>query len=100
MTKSEIIEAVAAGTGLTRIETEAVINGFLSVVRQSLIEGERVDLRGFGNFSVRSSTARVGRNLRTNEAIPIADRYTPIFRFSPGLRDEVDRSLKSREKKR
>ena len=66
MTKADIIERISSGTGLTKLETEAVVNGFISIVKESLLDGERVDLRGFGSFGVQHRAARTARNPRTN----------------------------------
>jgi DNA-binding protein HU-beta len=53
MTKAEIVEQVANGTGLTRIETEAVIEGFMDTVIEALSKGNRIEIRGFGSFKVK-----------------------------------------------
>lgn len=96
VTKSEIIERIATGTGLTRIETEAVLNGFLAVVADALAAGDGVELRGFGSFRVQHRRGRTARNPQTNEEIEIEDRFVPIFRPSRDLREAVDRAMKKR----
>ena len=55
MTKAEIVEVIASGTGLTKVETAAVIDGFLATVSYALQNGDRVELRGFGTFCLRES---------------------------------------------
>lgn len=97
MTKTEIIDRLAAGTGLTRIETEAVVNGFLSVVVDTLSAGEHLELRGFGSFRVQHRKARTARNPQTSEVVEIEDRYVPVFRPSRDFREGVDAAMKQRE---
>ncbi len=80
---------------MTRIETEAVINGFMACVSDALASGEGVELRGFGTFHVQRRRPRKARNPRTNEEIPVAARYMPMFRPSRSLRDRVDTAVKN-----
>ena len=97
MTKSDIVERIATGTGMTRIETEAVINGFIACVSEALESGEGVELRGFGTFHVQHRRARKARNPRTNEEIPVPARHMPLFRPSRSLRDKVDAAARRRD---
>ncbi len=92
MTKADLVEQIAAGTGLTRTETEAVVNGFIAVLADALEQGRRVDLRGFGSFSVEARAPRTARNPRTNAPVAVEARHVPVFRPSPSLRGRVDRS--------
>ena len=71
MTKADIIERVAAGTGLTKVETEAVVNGVIHTIKAAILNNERVDLRGFGSFMVQERAPRSARNPRTNEPIAV-----------------------------
>ena len=95
MTKADIIERISGGTGLTKVETEAVVNGFISVVKDSLLDGERVDLRGFGSFGVQYRAARTARNPRTNQPVHVPETYVPFFKPSREFRKNVDRSVTS-----
>ena len=97
VTKSDIIERIATGTGMTRVETEAVINGFISCVSEALESGEGVELRGFGTFHVKYRRSRKARNPRTNEEVPVAARYMPMFRPSRSLRSRVDSAVRLSE---
>lgn len=96
MTKTEIIERLAAGTGLTRIETEALVNGFLAVIEEALTRGEAVEIRGFGAFRVQYRGPRTARNPQTNEEVDVEGRHVPVFRPSRDLRSAVDRAGKER----
>jgi len=93
VTKADIIDKVSAGTGLTKLETEAVVNGFISVVKEKLLEGGRVDLRGFGAFTVQHRAARTARNPRTNTPVPVPASTIPVFKASKEFRKEVDENL-------
>ncbi len=95
MTKADIIDRIATGTGLTKIETEAVVNGFITTVMDALKDGDGIELRGFGSFRVQHRKARKARNPQTNEEMRIGPRYVPVFRPSSELRKDVDRAMKS-----
>jgi len=79
MTKSDIIKEVAEGTGLTKVEIEAVLDGVIHSISESLKRGERVDLRGFGSFIVKQRAARDARNPATREIVRLQERYIHIF---------------------
>ena len=89
------MEEIASGTGLTKIETEAVVNGFIATIIDALLRGEKVELRGFGSFRPQRRAARVARNPRTKEIVEIDARYVPSFKASRDFRDAVDEALKA-----
>lgn len=89
MTKADIIDRVASGTGLTKIETEAVINGFITVIKEALKNEERIEIRGFGSFRVQERAPRTARNPRTNEEVMVASCYVPVFKPSQQFRNAV-----------
>lgn len=93
MTKSELLDHISAGTGVTKIEVKAVVEGFMLAVADALKKGDSVDLRGFGSFKVRQRAARKSRNPATNEVIHIDARHIPVFKPSRDLRDGVNDSL-------
>lgn len=97
MTKADIIDRIATGTGLTKIETEAVVNGFITTLTDAMKAGDGVELRGFGSFRVQLRKARKARNPQTNEEVRIGSRYVPVFRPSKDLRRQVDQTLKARK---
>jgi integration host factor subunit alpha len=85
-TRAELLEAVyAACNRLTRDEAKDIVEMTLEEIRTVLAQGETVKLRGFGTFSVRAKTARVGRNPRTGKPYPIDARRVMTFRPSPRL---------------
>jgi len=94
MTKSDIINLVSSATGLTKVETEAVLDGFIESIKSSLEKGEKVEIRGFGSFSVKRRAAREARNPATNEVVYLEDRYIPSFKVSRILKNKVHESMK------
>tara|TARA_Y100001970_G_scaffold177415_1_gene216168 strand:+ start:869 stop:1159 length:291 start_codon:yes stop_codon:yes gene_type:complete len=95
MTKNDIVNKVAGATGLTKVETEAVLEGILSTIVEAMSKGNRVDIRGFGSFLVKKKDSREARNPATNEIIFLKERYVPSFKVSKLLKEKVDKSLTS-----
>ena len=93
MTKSDIIKEVAKGTGLTKVEIEAVLEGVILSISNSLRRGERVDIRGFGSFIVKQRAARDARNPATREIVKLQERFIPAFKVSKILKEIVNKSL-------
>ena len=93
MTKLDIIREVAEGTGLTKVEIEAVLDGIIKSISESLKQGERVDLRGFGSFIIKHRAARDARNPATREIVKLQERYIPDFKVSKILKEIVNKSL-------
>lgn len=98
MTKADIVEKVAAGTGLTKLETEAIIEGFLNTVIQALREGNGIEIRGFGSYRVKKKNSRFARNPRTGEKVFVEEHYVPVFKFSKDFKNAVDRGMKGLDK--
>ena len=93
MTKSDIIKEVADGTGLTKVEIEAVLDGVILSISEALKRGERVDLRGFGSFVIKQRPARDARNPATREIVRLKERFIPAFKVSKILKNIVNKSL-------
>ena len=93
MTKSDIIKEVAKGTGLTKVEIEAVLEGVILSISDSLKRGERVDIRGFGSFIIKQRAARDARNPATREIVKLQERFIPAFKVSKILKEIVNKSL-------
>ena len=89
MNKTELAAIVADKSGLSKKDTERVINAALETITASLARGEKVQLSGFGIFEVKDREARVGRNPRTKEAIEIPATKVPGFKASRTLKDTV-----------
>jgi integration host factor subunit beta len=89
--KSELIEKLAAENAhLTHSEVERVVNAVLGRMTDALAEGGRVELRGFGAFSVRGRPARAGRNPRTGEAVEVPAKAVPFFKSGKELRERLN----------
>lgn len=95
MTKSDIVDRIAQGTGLTKLETEAVVDGFLKTVIDALCRDEHVEIRGFGTFRVKERAPRIGRNPRTGETVSLDNQFVPHFKVSRELRQLIDESVKA-----
>ena len=94
MTKAEIVDVISKGTGLTKVETAAVIDGFLATVSYALQNGERVELRGFGTFCLRERQEKHIPNPRTGKMMIIPHRVVPDFKPSPQLKTSVVEEMK------
>ena len=90
MNKTELIAAVAARSGLAKKDAEKAVSAALDTITAQLVQGEKVQLAGFGCFEVKTREARVGRNPRTNEAIEIPASKTPTFKPSKNLKEAID----------
>ncbi|RLB73361.1 MAG: integration host factor subunit beta [Deltaproteobacteria bacterium] len=91
MTKSELIEQLTDGHGiLNKKEAEIVINLIFGGISTALAQGDRVEIRGFGSFSVRERDAREARNPKSGELVEIPSRKTPFFKTGKELRERVD----------
>ena len=89
MNKTELIALTAERTGLTKKDTERVINAALDAVSAAMAQGDKVQLSGFGAFDVKDREARVGRNPHTKEANEIPATRVPVFKPSEALRDLI-----------
>ena len=91
MNKAELIAAVAEKTGLSKKDTEAVVSASLEVITDTLAQGEKVQLVGFGSFETKARAARIGRNPRTKEEIKIPASKLPVFKAGKALKDTVSK---------
>ncbi|MCK5826359.1 MAG: integration host factor subunit beta [Desulfuromusa sp.] len=91
MTKSELIEQLTDGHDiLNKNDAEMVINLIFGRITNALADGDRVEIRGFGSFSVRERAAREARNPKSGELVEIPSRKTPFFKTGKELRERVD----------
>ncbi len=89
LTRMDLSEAVFREVGLSRNESAQLVERVLELMSDSPVEGEQVKISSFGTFSVRSKTARVGRNPKTGEEAPIPPRRVLTFRPSHLMKDRV-----------
>ncbi|MFQ5825069.1 MAG: HU family DNA-binding protein [bacterium] len=90
MTKGDIINIVAEGTGLTKLETAAVVDGFLATIGYALQTGDTVTIRGFGSFRTVHRNQRIARNPKTGKMMNIPERIAPVFKSSGDLKKLVN----------
>ena len=89
MNKTELIAIAAENAGMTKKDTERVLNAAIDAITLALVKGEKVQLSGFGTFETKDREARIGRNPHTKEAIDIPATRVPTFNPSKGLKDSV-----------
>ncbi|MDI6767080.1 MAG: HU family DNA-binding protein [Bacteroidota bacterium] len=94
MTKADIVDHIASGTGLTKVETEAVVDGFIQTVIEALKEGKNIEIRGFGSFKNKKRKGRIARNPRTGAPVQVDEHFVPYFKVSKELRTAVNENLK------
>jgi integration host factor subunit beta len=94
MTKSELIEAIAARqTQLSTKDVELAVKTILEHMSQSLSSGGRIEIRGFGSFSLHYREPRRGRNPKTGDTVQLAGKYVPHFKPGKDLRERVNLGL-------
>ncbi|WP_040725068.1 MULTISPECIES: integration host factor subunit beta [unclassified Thiomicrorhabdus] len=93
MTKSELIELIARKqTQFAQKDVEIAVNQIVDSMIDTLSQGERIEIRGFGSFSLHHRKARVGRNPKTGETVKLDDKRVPHFKPGKALRERVDES--------
>ena len=94
MTKADIVDIIASATGLTKVETEAVVDGFITTVINAMKEGKNIEIRGFGSFKVKKRKGRIARNPRTGDQVMVNEHFVPIFKVSKEMKKTVKDNLK------
>ncbi len=96
MTKSELIDRISASQSqLSLKDVELAVKTMLEQMSQTLAHGERIEVRGFGSFSLHYRAPRIGRNPKTGESVGLAGKYVPHFKPGKELRDRVNASLQA-----
>jgi integration host factor subunit beta len=91
MTKSELIELIAAKqTQLSIKDVELAVKTIIEQMAETLAAGERIEIRGFGSFSLHYRAPRVGRNPKTGESVALVGKHVPHFKPGKELRDRVN----------
>lgn len=90
MTKADLVEKVAGKTNLNKKETENVVGIIFQCITDSLSEGGKVELRGFGSFRIRERNARVARNPKSGQRVEVPAKKVPFFKAGKELREMVD----------
>ena len=92
MTKSELIDAIAARAALTKARAEMVVNCVFDTMTSALKDGDVLEIRGFGSFTVRPYKPYAGRNPRTGQPVPVPSKRLPFFKVGKELREIVNDS--------
>lgn len=96
MTKSELVEMIASKQSqLSGKDVELAVKTIIDHMSQTLAEGERIEIRGFGSFSLHYRAPRVGRNPKTGESVNLPEKYVPHFKPGKDLREKVNNSMKA-----
>ena len=93
MTKSELIEAVAQRTKMTKSSAEMVVNAVFETMAEALVEGKGIEIRGFGSFTVRNYRAYSGRNPRTGTNVDVTPKRLPFFRVGKEMKVAVNEGV-------
>ena len=94
MTKSELIERIAATQSqLSAKDVELAVKTMIEQMSQALARGHRIEIRGFGSFSLHYRAPRIGRNPKTGESVGLAGKYVPHFKPGKELRDRVNAGM-------
>ena len=93
MIRSELVEKIAeANPHLYQRDVERIVSTVFNEIIEALADGDRVELRGFGAFSVKKRDARIGRNPRTGESVQVEEKHVPSFKTGKLLRDRLNGS--------
>ena len=90
MTKADLIDKVSQEAGLTRKDSEIIVESIFDSVVRSLRAGDKIEIRGFGSFRTRQRRARVGRNPKTGDRVDVPPKKIPFFKPSKELKDLVN----------
>jgi len=90
MNKSKLIELVAAQSEISKKNAEQAVNVIFTTLKDALIEGERIEIRGFGSFITKEYRAYTGRNPRTGRAIHVPAKRLPFFKVGKDLRERIN----------
>ena len=95
MNKSELIERLAIKSGMGSLQAEDIVNLMFEKMRVSLVTGKRIEIRGFGSFTVKDYKSYWGRNPKTGEKIKVEPKRLPAFKLGKELRERLNTSVDS-----
>jgi DNA-binding protein HU-beta len=98
MTKAQIVNDIAKKTGMEKVEISATVEAFMKAVKESMIEGENVYLRGFGTFIVKKRAEKTGRNISKNTSVIIPAHYFPTYKPAKEFAENVKAAVKVSKK--
>ena len=89
MTKADLVKIISENTGIILKNVAVVVDAFLQAIKDSLIKGNHIEIRGFGTYKLKTRKPRVGRNPKTDEKVPVPERTVPTFKFSREFKNSV-----------
>ncbi len=89
MTKADLVKIISENTGIIRKDVAVVVDSLLQSIKDSLSEGNHIEIRGFGTFKLKTRKPRVGRNPKTDQKVPVPARTVPTFKFSREFKASV-----------
>ncbi len=90
MTKAELVEIISQQTGVSKKDTGVIVNLIMENIGQALVSGDKVELRGFGSFKVKTRRARLARNPRTGASVDVPAKRVPFFKSSNELKARIN----------
>ncbi len=94
MTKADIISEISTKTGIEKVDVQETVEAFFKVIKNSMIDGENVYVRGFGSFVVKKRAQKTARNISKNTAIIIPEHFVPSFKPAKIFIDKVKNNTK------
>jgi integration host factor subunit beta len=95
MTKSDLIEVLAVERGITRFVSEEIVNTIFKYMAQTLIDGNRIEIRGFGTFAVRDYDGYTARNPKTGVQLEVKPKKAPFFKTGKDLKERIQAGSKA-----
>lgn len=90
MNRSELIKALADDTGMPMEESSIIVNIFFDSMKKALLNGDRVEIRGFGSFKIKNYPSYEGRNPKTGESVDVVSKKLPFFRAGKELKEFIN----------
>ena len=94
MTKADIVNEISEKTGIEKMAVQATVEAFMKTIRNSMVEGKNVYLRGFGTFVVKKRAEKIGRNISKNTTVVIPAHYIPAFKPAKTFVEDVKKKVK------
>lgn len=91
MTKAELVEIISQETGVSKKDTGIVVNLIMENIGQALVQGDKVEVRGFGSFKVKTRNSRLARNPRTGDSVDVPVKRVPYFKASNELKARLNK---------
>lgn len=99
MTKADIISEISSKTGIEKVDVQETVEAFFKVIKNSMINGENVYVRGFGSFVIKKRAQKTARNISKNTAIIIPEHFVPSFKPAKVFIDKVKSNSKKAKPK-